>query len=106
MKYPPFSDLIQVQFIGENESEAEKLALECKDYLSKKEIDKSENEIFGPKGSHQISKEKDVFRYSILIKASKGCRNKYIYYISKYGEYVTSKTKLSFVIDVNPYSGF
>lgn len=106
MKYPPFSDLIQVQFIGENESEAEKLALECKDYLSKKEIDKSENEIFGPKGSHQISKEKDVFRYSILIKASKGSRNKYIYYISKYGEYVTSKTKLSFVIDVNPYSGF
>ena len=106
MKYPPFSDLIQVQFIGGNESEAEKLALECKDYLSKKEIDKSENEIFGPKGSHQISKEKDVFRYSILIKASKGSRNKYIYYISKYGEYVTSKTKLSFVIDVNPYSGF
>ena len=106
MKYPPFSDLIQVQFIGENESEAEKLALECKDYLSKKEIEKSENEIFGPKGSHQISKEKDVFRYSILIKASKGSRNKYIYYISKYGEYVTSKTKLSFVIDVNPYSGF
>lgn len=106
MKYPPFSDLIQVQFIGENESEAEKLALECKDYLSKKEIDKNENEIFGPKGSHQISKEKDVFRYSILIKASKGSRNKYIYYISKYGEYVTSKTKLSFVIDVNPYSGF
>lgn len=106
MKYPPFSDLIQVQFIGENESEAEKLALECKDYLSKKEIDKSENEIFGPKGSHQISKGKDVFRYSILIKASKGSRNKYIYYISKYGEYVTSKTKLSFVIDVNPYSGF
>lgn len=106
MKYPPFSDLIQVQFIGENESEAEKLALECKDYLSKKEIDKSENEIFGPKGSHQISKEKDVFRHSILIKASKGSRNKYIYYISKYGEYVTSKTKLSFVIDVNPYSGF
>lgn len=106
MKYPPFSDLIQVQFIGENESEAEKLALECKDYLSKKEIDKSENEIFGPKGSHQISKEKDVFRYSILIKSSKGSRNKYIYYISKYGEYVTSKTKLSFVIDVNPYSGF
>lgn len=106
MKYPPFSDLIQVQFIGENESEAEKLALECKDYLSKKEIDKNENEIFGPKGSHQISKEKDVFRYSILIKASKGSRNKYIYYISKYGEFVTSKTKLSFVIDVNPYSGF
>lgn len=106
MKYPPFSDLIQVQFIGGNESEAEKLALECKDYLSKKEIDKSENEIFGPKGSHQISKEKDVFRYSILIKASKGSRNKYIYYISKYGEFVTSKTKLSFVIDVNPYSGF
>jgi primosomal protein N' len=106
MKYPPFSDLIQVQFIGENESEAEKLALECKDYLSKKEIDKSENVIFGPKGSHQISKEKDVFRYSILVKASKGSRNKYIYYISKYGEYVTSKTKLSFVIDVNPYSGF
>ena len=106
MKYPPFSDLIQVQFIGGNESEAEKLALECKDYLSKKEIDKSENEIFGPKGSHQISKEKDVFRYSILIKSSKGSRNKYIYYISKYGEYVTSKTKLSFVIDVNPYSGF
>lgn len=106
MKYPPFSDLIQVQFIGENESEVEKLALECKNYLSKKEIDKSENEIFGPKSTHQISKDRDVFRYSILIKASKGSRNKYIYYISKYGEYITSKTKLSFVIDVNPYSGF
>ena len=74
--------------------------------MSNKEIDKNGNEIFGPKGTHQISKERDVFRYSILIKASKGSRNKYIYYISKYGEYVTSNTKLSFVIDVNPYGGF
>lgn len=106
MKYPPFSDLIQVQFIGDNELETESHALECKNYLSNKEIDKNGNEIFGPKGTHQISKERDVFRYSILIKASKGSRNKYIYYISKYGEYVTSNTKLNFVIDVNPYGGF
>ena len=35
MKYQPFSDLIQVQFIVENESEAEKLAIECKAYISK-----------------------------------------------------------------------
>lgn len=106
MKYPPFSDLIQVQFSGDAEENVKTLALECKQLLLSKKIEENGTEIYGPKENNQKIGNSDIFRYSILVKSSKGFRNKYMYYISKFGENVITKSNCSYVVDVNPYSSF
>ncbi|SCJ77526.1 Primosomal protein N' [uncultured Eubacterium sp.] len=106
MDYPPFSDLILVEFTSEVESEAIETAENCKEYLIRCKIEGEGENIFAPKLSTNF-KGKDSFRYYILIKCPRGFRNKYIYYIDAFGEMLTvKKSKCSMIIDVNPYSTF
>ena len=106
MDYPPFSDLILVEFTSEDETEAIETAEKCKEYLIRCKIEGKGENIFAPKLSTNF-KGKESFRYYILIKCPKGFRNKYIYYIDTFGEMLTGqKCRCSMIIDVNPYSTF
>ena len=106
MDYPPFTDLILVEFTSEKEDTAMATAEGCRSYLLKCPIENEENQIFAPKLSAHF-KGKDSFRYYILIKCPKGLRNQYIHYIQCYGsELVKSKIDCNLTIDVNPYSTF
>ena len=106
MDYPPFTDLILVEFTSEDERLAMITAEECRNYLLGSPIDNDANQIFAPKLSSHF-KGKDSFRYYILIKCPKGLRNQYIHYISCYGSrLVKEKKDCNMIIDVNPYSTF
>lgn len=106
MDYPPFTDLILVEFTSENESLAMDAAEGCRTYLLKCPIENGADQIFAPKLSTNF-KGKDSFRYYILIKCPKGLRNQYIYYINSYGSgLVKKKIDCNMIIDVNPYSTF
>lgn len=105
MDYPPFSDLILVEFTSEQEEEALEAAENCRAYLQRCNICE-ENNIFSPKLSYHF-KGKNSFRYYILIKSPKGLRNKYVYYIGRFGDNLRkSRSSCAMTIDVNPYSTF
>lgn len=106
MNYPPYTDLIAVEFTADNEEIAQYSAKKCREYLIKAKLDGAEN-IFEPRLSENF-KGKDCFRYNILIKCPRGMRNKYIHYLRFY-ELQNRKNRVqSWVqtIDVNPYSTF
>ena len=106
MDYPPFTDLILVEFTSDDEQTAMKSADDCRTYLLNSPIENEPNQIFAPKLSTHF-KGKDSYRYYILIKCPKGLRNKYIHYIHCYGsELVKNKIDCNLTIDVNPYSTF
>ena len=105
MDYPPFTDLILVEFTSEKEADALCAAENCRRFLLACDIEEH-SEIFSPKLSQHF-KGKNSVRYYILIKSPKGCRNKYIYYIDAFGaNLVKQKSSCTMVIDVNPYSTF
>ena len=103
MDYPPFSDIILVEFTSEKEEYAFETAESCRNYLIRCKIEE-ESSIFEPKPSYHF-KGKDSFRYFILIKCPKGLRNKYIYCIDCFGENLKkNRDSCAMTIDVNPYS--
>lgn len=103
MDYPPFSDLILVEFTSDEEQEALSCADNCRKYLIRCRIEE-DSSIFSPKLSFHF-KGRDSFRYYILIKSPKGLRNQYIHYICCYGETLLKmKSQCAMTIDVNPYS--
>ncbi|MDD6154788.1 MAG: primosomal protein N' [Eubacteriales bacterium] len=104
MDYPPFSDLISAEFTSESDSKAYDAAAGCRSYLMRAGLPGSDK-IFRPK-LDSLFKGKDSSRYHIMIKAPKGERNKYVYYIRYYASnYVEKSGDVAVVIDVNPYSG-
>jgi len=106
MDYPPFTDLILVEFTSGSEQTAMDTAENCRAYLLKSPIENEDQPIFAPKLSSHF-KGKDSFRYYILIKCPKGLRNQYIYYIHCFGsELVKGRIDCNLTIDVNPYSTF
>lgn len=114
MGYPPFSDLILVDFTAKVENEALRTAESFHKYITG--ISKGyEDEIFSPRISKKFKgKSGDSYRYYVLIKAGKtdesgkgnpAKRNFYLQSISKYIEkMIKEKNKCSVVVDVNPYS--
>ncbi len=103
MDYPPYTDLIVVEFTGEDEDTPLHMAEMCKEYLIRCKIEGNGNNIFSPKLSYHF-KGKNSVRYHIMIKCPKGYRNKYIHYIQLFVEnMVANRCKCSIVIDVNPY---
>ena len=106
MEYPPFSDLIFVEFTSADEDEAASAAEKCRLFLTRCRIERNGEHIFSPRVSSNF-KGKDSFRYYIMIKCPKGLRNKYVYYISRFADQIAAeKNGCSVTIDVNPYSTF
>ncbi len=106
MEYPPFTDIIMVNFTAENEETAVNVASRCRRYM--------ENAISqgGGDGRKQVLSPKismnfkgDDYRYYLLIKSPKGCRNLYIYYLDSFNQMlIKEKIDCNMNIDVNPYS--
>ncbi len=105
MDYPPFTDLIAAEFTSNDEHKAIDAAEECRAYLIRTGLPGSDR-IFAPRLTDSF-KGDNGYRYHILIKSPKDARNKYIYYLSKFGDkMVNSKRGCAMTIDVNPYSSF
>ncbi len=105
MDYPPFTDLIAAEFTSDDERTAMDAADECRSYLIRAGLPSAEK-IFAPHITDSF-KGQDSYRYHILIKCPKEARNKYIYYLSYFGDkMVNNKRGCAMTIDVNPYSSF
>lgn len=105
MNYPPYSDLISVEFTSKDGDKALNRAAACMEYLKKAGLPGAEN-IFPPQLSEAF-RGKDSFRYYILIKCPKGARNEYLYYLSFFERKERGKKNDCVqTIDVNPYSVF
>ncbi|MFC2661821.1 MAG: hypothetical protein ACFNYI_01610, partial [Eubacterium sp.] len=105
MEYPPFTDLIVAAFTSENEQTAMEMAERCKMYLERAELPNSDK-ILMPRLSMNF-KGKDSFRYHIMVKAPRGSRNKYIYYLRYFNRRILQKKiDCAMLIDVNAYSSY
>ena len=105
MDYPPFTDLIAAEFTSDDEQTAIDTAEECREYLQRADLPGSDK-IFAPHITDSF-KGQSSYRYHILVKCPKEARNKYIYYLTYFGDRITSdKRGCSMTIDVNPYSSF
>lgn len=104
MSYPPFTDLIMVEFTSSDEKLAMSVAADCRKYLHLCNLEDGHETIFEPKESYNF-KGKDSFRYYILIKCPKGLRNRYVHCIRVFGDHLMkNKIECNMIIDVNPYS--
>lgn len=105
MDYPPFTDLIMVEFLSNSKEEAESIATDCINFIKRCKITDDDRNIFDPKLSTVFKGNKESFRFYILIKSPKELRNKYVFYIDNFRDRVVkAKKDCTIIIDVNPYS--
>ncbi len=113
MNYPPFSDLIMVNFTAEDDETAVFWGERCRRYIeraadrdSASGNERSGLKVLSPRLSASF-KGKEAVRYHIMIKCPKGNRNKYIYYLENFNSImIEEKTGCNMDIDVNPYSAY
>ena len=106
MDYPPFTDLIAAEFTADDEQKALECADDCRSYLIRTGLPGAEK-IFAPRLIDNFKGDPGSCRYHILIKSPKDARNKYIYYLTYFGDKMeTEKRGCVMTIDVNPYSTF
>lgn len=105
MSYPPYSDLFQVVFSSENERAASEGAWSWYNRLQESMPEEDAANVFRPQEAY-MSKIKDTYRYSLLIKCPKGKRNDYSSYLALLKEQdIKNKNKnYTAVVDINPYS--
>ncbi|MBQ4651014.1 MAG: primosomal protein N' [Firmicutes bacterium] len=112
MDYPPFGDIIMVNFTSEDETVAMASAERCKVYMERalkqaasegcKEA--GEGKVLSPKISGHFRGE-GSFRYYIIVKCPKGQRSRYVFYLDNFSRILLKeKTDCVVNIDVNPYS--
>lgn len=105
MDYPPFSDLILVEFTAGKEDTVMKTAEDLRQYLVRCNVGEA-RQIFSPKLSEHF-KGKESVRSYILIKSEKGLRNRYMHCISEFiRQRIQREKDIAITVDVNPYSTF
>ena len=104
MKYPPYTDLIQILITAENDEEAESASNIVFEELNKKLDDKDRKNIFPPQ-LLTFFKQNGV-RYQILIKSAQGKRNVYLDALSEIKKRIASDKDCAYTVgvDVNPFS--
>lgn len=105
MGYPPFSDLIQIIFMSENEKSAADAANDWHDRIEELVPEEEKSNIFKPQEAY-MSKINDSYRFSLLIKCPKGRRREYTKMLAQIKEEDRHKKKKEYtaVVDINPYS--
>ena len=104
LEYPPFGDMIMVNFTSDDEEEITSVADEALAFFRKTFREDGIQRIMDPKEAVNF-KGKDAFRRYILIKAPKGKRNEYVHYADQFRKNMTSKRSgVNITIDINPYS--
>lgn len=106
MDYPPFTDMIMVNFTAEDEKTALSTGERCKRYMENYGTGGEPVTMLGPRASMSF-KGKDSVRFHMLIKCPKGLRNQYIYYLEEFNKIIIKeRTKCSMDIDINPYGAY
>ena len=105
LSYPPFSDLYQVVFTSKDSEAARQGALRWHRMLKSVLPAEEGRNVFMPQEAY-MSKIKDVYRFSMLIKCPKGKRKIYSGAIKRIREEDRKLTKKDYtaVVDINPYS--
>ncbi len=104
LEYPPFGDMIMVNFTSDDEGEIENVVRDALAFFRKTFEADGAHRIMDPKDAVNF-KGRDAFRRYILIKAPKGKRNEYVHYADQFRKSQFSrKTGVNITIDVNPYS--
>jgi len=104
MNYPPYSDLIQIIVVSENDKDVENGANEVYEELKEKLSEKDYERIFPPQ-LLTFFKQHGV-RYQILIKSAQGKRNMYIDVLAEIKKRIANDKTCNYNIgvDVNPFS--
>ena len=104
MEYPPFGDIIMVNFTAESEEEALAVACRCQSYMEKASAEDGPGRVLSPKVALNF-KGKESFRQYIIIKSRKGSRNKNVFYLENFQDILLKEnSKVTMNVDVNPYS--
>ena len=108
MMYPPYSDLIQILFTSESARAAQAGAARWHERIASLLPEGHERNLFEPQEAY-MSKIRDTYRYSLIIKCPKGFRNEYagiIHRVRAEEIEAARKKKQDYiaVVDVNPYS--
>ena len=103
--YPPYSDLYQVIFTAKDPQEAAKGAGFWYEQLNKLLPEEDRRNVFAPQEAY-MSKIRDVYRWSMLIKCPAGKRRAYSAAIEEIRQLDRAKKKKLYtaVVDINPYS--
>ena len=104
MAYPPYSDLFHILFTSEKQEIAEKAAESWYQRIEERLPEDEKRNLLPPQEAY-MSKIKDVYRFSMLIKAPKGKRREYSQILEEIREEQRQNKKdYTAVIDINPYS--
>ncbi|MDO4471783.1 MAG: primosomal protein N' [Bacillota bacterium] len=108
MMYPPYSDIFQIVFTSASEEAAREGATLWHRRLMELLPEEDRVNVFDPQQAY-MSRVRDTYRYSLIIKCPRGSRQRYAGMINILQEEETSrarKKKADFiaVVDINPYS--
>lgn len=106
MTYPPYSDIFQVLFTADSAEAAEAGAQSWYERMTGLVQEDERKNIFPPQEAY-MSKIRDTYRYSLIIKCPKGKRREYSACLRTIKEEDTKskpKKKYIAVVDINPYS--
>lgn len=106
MNYPPYTDLIMVNFTSDDEALAIDCSKRCKKYMENILDQEARKQILEPRISQNF-KGKDSFRYYLFVKCPKGKRNEYVYYLDSFNNIlIKERIDCNMDLDINPYSTF
>ena len=108
MMYPPYSDIFQIVFTSASEEAAREGATLWHRRLMELLPEEDRVNVFDPQQAY-MSRVRDTYRYSLIIKCPRGSRQRYAGMINILQEEETlraRKKKADFiaVLDINPYS--
>ena len=108
MMYPPYSDLFQIVFTSKDQEEALAGAEKWYSRIGELLPEEDRNNLFKPQEAY-MSKIRDTYRYSLVIKCPKGKRHLYAGVIYKVRAEETEEARRKkqnyiAVVDINPYS--
>lgn len=108
MDYPPFTDLIMVNFTAADEKQAAECLGNCRKYIQElqNEYGRLESAVMLSPRTAVNFKGEDKRLY-MLIKCPKGERNKYVFYLESFKKKLIDEgIACSMDLDINPYSTF
>ncbi len=105
MEYPPYSDLFQIVFTSKDQDAAQKAAGVWHSRIAARMKEADRKNLFPPQEAY-MSRIKENYRYSMLIRCPRGRRKEYSDLLEQIKEEEKSKKKKAYtaVIDINPYS--
>lgn len=104
MKYPPFSDMIQVLFTARESDAAEAGAVSWYERMRQHMEPAERGNVLSPQPAY-MGKIRDTYRYSLVIRCPKGKRNEYTQRLRTLKE-EDARRRAGYlaVVDINPYS--